>query len=1519
MNTVKLPPMPEGKTCPQCGTPLPGGSLAGLCPACLLAAGAAADTVTEAKQPAFVPPTAAELAPLFPQLEILELIGKGGMGAVYRARQKQLDRIVALKILPPGIGDDPAFAERFAREAKALAKLNHPGIVTLYEFGRAELPLGQAAQQHRPTGQTYFFLMEFVDGVNLRQLLHAGRVSAREALAIVPQICDALQFAHDQGIVHRDIKPENILLDRRGRVKVADFGLAKIVVGQASRLSGEVSENLGALGLVNEQPDRRDACPTSVTDAGKIMGTPHYMSPEQIQAPGEVDHRADIYALGVVFYQMLTGELPGKKIEPPSKKVLVDVRLDEVVLRALEQKPELRYQQASVLKTKVETIASTPDSRWGDDPKAPHPMSPQWFGYEYRSARTLFGLPLLHVANGFDPRTGKAREARGIIAVGGVATGWLAFGGRAYGGVAFGGIAVGGLAIGGIAAGIVSFGGLTIALLAALGGLAIAPVAFGGLAIGYLAIGGQAFGAQIFDARHHESATLLRWFRDYQQWLFAALGGGWLALLGLMLTLTAWARGKAATSLSSNQTCESPTPPEVNCPVPVANWLALMDEGDYAQSWEVAAPHFQRTISKDDWVARLEKIRRPLGEVLSRKIVSVENTVVGMRYVTKCATSFDGLLAATETATYAKQPNREWKPIGYEVREARPEDRPAGSEELPRFAFAFAMAYFGTVVAGFLSNVLPAVGRGLWLAGIFLAIWCVAYFAAVLIKNRAADATVRRFRRLGAFAAWVAAVPIFGVALYFVFAMTQERGGWNPGSAEFILVALAWLGTVALPLSAWHLTRGAARWVGLGCVVFLLLTAIPLTSVRTWQAAVARNHSRAEFEHSVQQHKIADQASQVRFGPVMERVVKSFSENPAQSCLDFGTGEFHAPPLALAQGIQNIAGSDFGRPFSDLYAGTNKDLLGWLQTSGVDVIGFTRSDGGLGFKYLGQPPHFQSGFFSFDQVSASEVLEAVVSSQYFTGDKPNMPDVYINNLDPKLDSVRKANFIIFRTHDGNVGVMQVLATNQNPRGVKIRYKLVQHDGSSEVQPGAVYEKLLLDVHVPDPYSAPRFGPQAAQFLNLQTGTGWSTDQLSARGLKPTQLGEPATTVLLRKHGVDVACEVTDTKWGLMLWDCSIHSIGKAGWDAADAPDEKHAGWGNKSLRDIFRGLPASGLDTMRIASGDFPMATLVKTRSGECYVLEVTGANINPSGLHIRYKLVQHTDASSTTNLETTRALKPIPPEAARLLAEMKSLTTLPMFEGKDMHDPEVRKAFQAELAKRVNAINKLIAGTPAEAVHLQQKELLEKMAEQKATQGKVDETTQKQMEALGKQIEAMIEAVAVESLSFGPVMERVVDLQSPGTNSALDLDSGRFVPLDPISFPEGATNRETPAHDEEYIRDNGMDVHGMLEFFESLPSGSIKPKVVPLNGLACVFGTYAQEIEASIWDTAAAGWVAGNAERITHLFEHGSLSGVGNLPRTYLFKTREGGKGLLQITGFTENPRGVKLRYKLVQPAAIK
>ncbi len=329
--------MAQENHCPQCGAKLPADAQQGLCPQCLMKlglptgaepdkAGASeptSDVPTSATPPGgFVPPGPAELAKQFPQLEILELLGQGGMGAVYKARQKQLDRLVALKILPPQVAQTEAFAERFTREARSLAKLNHPRIVSVYDFGHTEDGL-------------YYFIMEFIDGTDLRQVIQAGELSPAEDLAIVPQICEALQYAHEEGIVHRDIKPENILLDKKGRVKIADFGLAKLL--------------------------DRPATVYTLTQAGQRMGTPHYMAPEQIEHPGQVDHRADIFSLGVVFYEMLTGELPLGRFAPPSQKVQVDVRLDKVVLRTLEKEPERRYQHASEVKTDVEVISSGPE------------------------------------------------------------------------------------------------------------------------------------------------------------------------------------------------------------------------------------------------------------------------------------------------------------------------------------------------------------------------------------------------------------------------------------------------------------------------------------------------------------------------------------------------------------------------------------------------------------------------------------------------------------------------------------------------------------------------------------------------------------------------------------------------------------------------------------------------------------------------------------------------------------------------------------------------------------------------------------------------------------------------------------------------------------------------------------------------------------------------------------------------------------------------------------------------------
>jgi len=303
------------KPCPSCGTLLgrdADGLTDGLCPRCLLAS--SLQSTVSGQPAASTPPPVDEVAVAFPDLEILELIGRGGMGAVYKARQKSLDRLVALKLLPRSLAADTGFAKRFEAEAKALATLNHPNIVTVHEFG------------HRD--DFYFLLMEYVDGPNLRSLLVDHRMSPEEALSIVPRVCEALEFAHRRNVVHCDIKPENLLLNTDGQVKIADFGIARI------------------LGQTSSHPD-----------SDKVAGTPAYMAPEQMDRPHAIDTRADIYSLGVVFYEMLTGERPNHELTPPSgKNSSVDVRLDEIVLRALDANPQGRWQSANELNGELQTF-----------------------------------------------------------------------------------------------------------------------------------------------------------------------------------------------------------------------------------------------------------------------------------------------------------------------------------------------------------------------------------------------------------------------------------------------------------------------------------------------------------------------------------------------------------------------------------------------------------------------------------------------------------------------------------------------------------------------------------------------------------------------------------------------------------------------------------------------------------------------------------------------------------------------------------------------------------------------------------------------------------------------------------------------------------------------------------------------------------------------------------------------------------------------------------------------------------
>jgi predicted Ser/Thr protein kinase len=277
-------------SCPRCGTSLAAERF-DLCPVCLL--------------DAEIPP-----AQLGGGLELLEEIGRGGMGTVYRARDPRLDRTVAVKFLAGPLAAHEESRKRFEREARALARLNHPAIVAVHDFGEE--------------GDQAYIVMEHVAGKSLAELLPLPEA---RALDVALQICDGLAYAHRNGIVHRDIKPSNVLLDADGRVKITDFGVARLV---------------GA-----------DAVGWTITDPAGAVGTPHYMAPEVLTGAA-ADPRMDLYSLGVVLYEIVTGRRPVGTFEP------LPGALDRVVRRALAPDPERRYASADEMRRDLEAVRAAP-------------------------------------------------------------------------------------------------------------------------------------------------------------------------------------------------------------------------------------------------------------------------------------------------------------------------------------------------------------------------------------------------------------------------------------------------------------------------------------------------------------------------------------------------------------------------------------------------------------------------------------------------------------------------------------------------------------------------------------------------------------------------------------------------------------------------------------------------------------------------------------------------------------------------------------------------------------------------------------------------------------------------------------------------------------------------------------------------------------------------------------------------------------------------------------------------------
>ncbi len=239
-------------------------------------------------------------------------IGQGGIAEIYKGRQESLNRDVAIKILASKLTSDPEIVRRFERESMVIAKLNHPNIVHVIDKGKA--------------GNRYYFVMEYVDGTSLREVIEHGTIPLETKLDMIVQVCKALDYAHKNGVIHRDIKPTNILIDRQGNPRVADFGIAQIV----GTPEGEV------------------------TSSDVIMGTLAYMSPEQKISSTNVDQTTDIYAMGIILYEILTGKKPMGRFKMPSElNENINSAFDDIVMRCLAQEPTERYQTAVDLKNDI--------------------------------------------------------------------------------------------------------------------------------------------------------------------------------------------------------------------------------------------------------------------------------------------------------------------------------------------------------------------------------------------------------------------------------------------------------------------------------------------------------------------------------------------------------------------------------------------------------------------------------------------------------------------------------------------------------------------------------------------------------------------------------------------------------------------------------------------------------------------------------------------------------------------------------------------------------------------------------------------------------------------------------------------------------------------------------------------------------------------------------------------------------------------------------------------------------------
>ncbi|QIF03736.1 serine/threonine-protein kinase [Roseimicrobium sp. ORNL1] len=793
---------PPVRTCPHCGAVLPADAPEGQCPACLLLNLTLEPTAVSPTQPAEPPKppspplTPEALAPHFPQLEILECLGRGGMGVVYKARQKSLNRLVALKLLAPEREKDAAFAERFTREAQALALLSHSHIVTVYDFGVTG-PSSEGAGDG-----FYYLLMEYVDGVNLRQLLDQRKLTAEEALKIVPPLCDALQFAHERGIVHRDIKPENLLLDRRGQVKIADFGIAKMMG------NGTPSYTVGS------EPKESAPSALGVTQPETALGTPAYMAPEQASAPERVDSRADIYSLGVVFYEMLTGELPARQMEAASsrlKNLHIDVRLDEIVLRALEKKPEMRWQTAADLRTRIEEVssvsASAPPAQPGTPIPAgvatPRPFRPwmqRFVARSLASRQMLFWCLLIAgvlLTACFMMPVSKYRAHPALIVpaerpyVLNSKDEWVIRG---------------------------EFGVPDAWWSETTRQATVPTVDVDGKPVGRTAAGGP----QI-----ERSVNLLTW--SYAMGLVAAIV--WMAL---------WY------CVAAEQRAGDRLPPAQRA---FAAPLVDRSQGVRIRWWRILTLLLAFCGMSAAFSGHTTALMMLLlGDAPTPAFNALWTTFfLSFALIRGLGQELVGASSTTGAAT-----------VGYGDLPVMPHTRPNASQRTAA-AVGVVMAFVVPFLIYWLSELTGGGIKDRFLISAFLVTWgvstCLAHW--VMRRGMLSDAATRIWLRATAVCGWLLVLPVVGFACFSAMSLAGESSsGWNPAPTEAFIVPAFWLGAVLLPLASWYLWRvsgpptvsqpppGRSPWkVALGVFMLLAALVVPIAHLGSYSVVQAREQA----------------------------------------------------------------------------------------------------------------------------------------------------------------------------------------------------------------------------------------------------------------------------------------------------------------------------------------------------------------------------------------------------------------------------------------------------------------------------------------------------------------------------------------------------------------------------------------------------------------------------------------------------------------------------------------------------